>query len=148
LWSIGAKTNLKFIPSKDISREVLKVRSYDILLYGEIIGSDPDQYPFWHSSQVDFPGLNLARYQNDDVDEILVNARESSDDNKVVEFYKKFQDLILEDRPAIFLYMPTYTYATVDKVKGFDVTRISNPADRFADVTTWYIKTEGKWDLK
>ncbi|MBD3311101.1 MAG: hypothetical protein GF349_01210 [Candidatus Magasanikbacteria bacterium] len=145
---IGIKTNLKFVPSRSISREVLRERDYDVLLYGEIIGSDPDQYPFWHSSQIEFPGLNLSLYENERVDEILEEARETSDQDKIVELYQEFEDIILEEKPAVFLYMPTYTYATTDEIKGFDVTRISNPADRFADVTTWYIETDGRWDFK
>lgn len=144
---IGVKTVLKFVPTKDISREVLKKRDYDILLYGAIVGNDPDQYPFWHSSQIDFPGLNLARYVNRSADELLEEAREATDEEKKIELYKKFQDLVLADRPAIFLYIPTYTYATSDKVHGFDVTRISNPADRFVGITSWYMETKGEWNF-
>jgi ABC-type transport system substrate-binding protein len=144
---IGVKTNLKFISPRDMSREVLKNRSYDVLLYGEIVGSDPDQYPFWHSSQINYPGLNLAGYVNRNADALLESARETTDDVEEVELYKKFQDILLAERPAIFLYIPTYTYATSDEVKGIDVTRISNPSDRFVNITSWYTKTKGAWNF-
>lgn len=145
---LGVKTMFEFVDAKEFSHQVLKGRSYDVLLYGVIVGSDPDQYPFWHSTQVDFPGLNLAGYINRNADALLEEAREASDEEKVIEAYKKFQDMILTDRPATFLYMPTYTYAVSDKIKGIDLTRIFNPADRFTDVANWYIKTEGKWMLR
>lgn len=145
---IGIKVTIDYVDAKDISREILKERKYDVLLYGMIIGSDPDQYPFWHSSQIEFPGLNLAGYVNRNADALLEKARESADKNEQIESYKKFQDLILAERPAIFLYMPTYTYATNNKLQGFAISRIFHPADRFADITNWFVKTKGKWDFK
>lgn len=142
---IGIKTNIELIDTKEFSREVLKDRKYDILLYGMILGSDPDQFPFWHSSQSDFPGLNLASYVNRNVDALLEKARETDDEDEVIELYQKFQDIILAERPAIFLYMPTYTYATTDDVYGIDVVRIFHPADRLANVAEWYLETKGEW---
>lgn len=142
---VGIKTNVTFVDPKEFSRSVLKDRKYDVLLYGVILGSDPDQFPFWHSSQVKFPGLNLSQYVNRNVDALLEKARETGDVEEEIELYKKFQDIILSEKPAIFLYMPTYTYATADEVKGVDVVRIFHPVDRFANVTEWYIKTKRQW---
>ncbi len=144
----GVKTNLRYVGVREFAKEALKNREYDALLYGEIIGSDPDQYPFWHSSQVDFPGLNLAGYVNRNVDSLLQKARESAEENEKNELYKKFQEILLSELPAIFLYTPTYTYALTEQIKGVDVSRIAQPADRFADITTWYIKTKGQWNFK
>jgi len=142
---IGVKTEVRFVPSRDISREILKPRKYDVLLYGLIVGENPDQYPFWHSTQIDFPGLNLSRYVNRKLDDILEKVRETSDEEELDKLYKKFQDTILEDKPAIFLYTPIYTYAVLDSIKGMEVEKIFAPSDRFADVTHWYIKTKKKW---
>ena len=142
---LGVKTEIKFINAKDISREALKNRDYDVLLYGVIIGGDPDQYPFWHSSQINYPGLNLARYANKKVDELLVKIRQTDAAGETVKLYVELQKLILDDAPAFFLYTPTYTYAQSDNIKGFDVKSISHPSDRFANVTDWYIKTKGEW---
>ncbi|MBT4120497.1 MAG: hypothetical protein HOA57_03120 [Candidatus Magasanikbacteria bacterium] len=148
LWqNIGIKTVLEFVEPRDFSRKVLKDRDYDILLYGEIVGNDPDPFPYWHSSQVDYPGLNLGGYINRNVDALIEKARESTDDAEVIESYKKFQEILIAEVPAVFLYMPTYTYATTDEVFGIDVVRISHPSDRFADVVTWYMKTRGKWNF-
>jgi peptide/nickel transport system substrate-binding protein len=144
---IGIKTKIDYVAPRNLSHDILKGRNYDVILYGVIMGSDPDQYPFWHSSQIDYPGANLARYVNRNADALLEQARSSADDKMITEAYKKFQDLILADQPAIFLNMPTYTYAVSDKLKGSEVTRVFAPSDRFADVTNWYIKTKGVWNF-
>ena len=120
-------------------------REYDVLLYGEIVGADPDPYPFWHSSQIDYPGLNLSRYINRNADALIEKIRSAPSAEASVELYRKFQDLILSDAPAVFLYMPTYTYATSADLKGVETSLISHPSDRFAGVVDWYLKTDGRW---
>lgn len=142
---IGVKTNIRLVHPNDIVRLSLRHRDYDVLLYGLILGADPDQYPFWHSSQIEFPGLNLSRYVNRNVDELLVRARESTDPSVIAESYAKFQDILNTDRAAIFLYTPTYTYATNDNIFGISATPIFHPSDRLNGVTGWYVKTKGVW---
>ncbi len=145
---VGVKTVVTFVAPKDVPHDVLKDRSYDALLYSVIVGSDPDQYPFWHSSQINSPGLNLSRYVNRSVDQVIEKARATSDPLEADKLYAQIEDTILKDQPAIFLYSPTYTYATTDRVQGIDVDRIFHPSDRFADVATWYVKTTGEWTWK
>jgi peptide/nickel transport system substrate-binding protein len=142
---IGVKANLKFVSIHDLLRDTLKDRNYDILLYGEIVGTDADLYPFWHSSQIDYPGLNLSRYVNRNLDTILNQIRAGADEKTLADLYKKFQNILIGDFPAIFLYSPTYTYATLDNVFGIQAERISSPADRFNGVNSWYMKTKGVW---
>src|SRR3989339_1697368 len=142
---IGMKVNVYLVDPKDMTREVLRTRDYDVLLFGVIIGSDPDQYPFWHSDQVDYPGLNLSHYVNRSVDELLGKIRGTDNPEELNTLYIDLQNILLEDAPAAFLYAPIYTYALTDTVKGFDIERISYPADRFSNVFQWYIKTKKVW---
>lgn len=142
---VGVHVSIDFVNIKEITRKVLKDRSYDILLYGMIVGSDPDQFPFWHSSQVNHPGLNLSRYINRKMDETLAAIRATDDEEKLAELYSEFERLIVTDIPAIFLYTPTYTYAQSTSIKGFDVDKISHPSHRFANVPQWYTDTKGQW---
>ncbi|MBT3539150.1 hypothetical protein HOF40_02455 [Candidatus Parcubacteria bacterium] len=144
---IGIKVNIRFVDSKDMTREVLKTRDYDVLLYGIIIGSDPDQYPFWHSDQVTYPGLNLSYYINRSADELLETIRETDNEEELATLYTDLQNILLEDIPAAFLYTPIYTYALTDDIKGFDVDHISHPSDRFSNIAEWYIGTKKIWKL-
>lgn len=143
--NVGVKINLQFVDAKSFSRDVLKDRNYDVLLYGEIIGFDPDPYPFWHSSQIDYPGLNLSQYINRNVDGVIEKIRGGVNETEASELYRKFQDLVTTDLPAVFLYMPTYTFATNDNVRGIEVKQISHPSDRLAGASDWYMKTGGQW---
>ncbi|MBD3359853.1 MAG: hypothetical protein GF365_04080 [Candidatus Buchananbacteria bacterium] len=140
--SIGVNVELQIIPRDQIEKEIIAPRNYQTLLYGEIIGYDPDPFPFWHSSQREHPGVNLANYANRKVDQLLEEARLTNDPTIRQEKYKEFQKLLIEDLPAIFLYTPTYTYPINKKIKGIEIKRIINPFDRFIDIENWYIKTK------
>jgi len=142
---IGVFAELKIVESQDIENDVLKNRDYDCLVYGEIIGSDPDPYPFWHSSQNKYPGLNLAIFSNEEVDKLLEDARQTIDLQKRKDKYIHFQNILVQELPAIFLYSPTYSYILNSKIKGFDVSKIFLPCDRFSNITDWYIETKRAW---
>ena len=140
---IGVTVQLKVITGEQAA-DVIKNRDFEILLYGESVGGDPDVYAFWHSSQIGSKGLNLAGYNNPEVDKLLTDARATTDVSVREDKYKKFQIDVTNDVPVIFLYSPTYTYVQSNKIKGFDGTTIIEPADRFAGVANWYLKTSKK----
>ena len=139
--NIGAEAQIKAVGVSEI-KDLIKNRDYDILLYGESLGSEPDLYPFWHSSQIKDPGLNLSTYQNKDVDQLLKEARETLDKSVKQEKYEILQDKILLDTPALFLYNPDYLYWVSEKINGIDTTKIVDPAKRFSNIENWYINTK------
>jgi len=141
--AVGVSVTIKTVSSEQAAN-LVKNRDFDILLYGESIGGDPDVYAFWHSSQIGTKGLNLAGYNNSEVDKLLLEARVATTSNERIAKYQKFQEIVTTDLPAIFLYSPTYTYLQSKSVKGFASTIIIEPADRFSGVANWYIKTNKK----
>lgn len=142
LAAVGMRVDVRVVASETFYDEVLKDRTYDALLTATQFGIDPDPYPFWHSSQVVAPGLNLARYANRNADKLLEEARQTTDDAVRAERYRAFQDLLVEDLPAVFLFQSTYTYAIASKIQNVKIERLFFPSDRFANVTDWYIKTK------
>lgn len=142
--AVGVKVDINIVELPDL-KDIIKNRDYDALLYGEALSSMPDLYPFWHSTQVNDPGLNLSLYQNKDADSLLKDARETLDPTRKQQDYEKLQDLILADAPALFLYNPNYIYWVSDKIKGVDTAKIVDPAKRFSNVINWYINTRRVW---
>ncbi|MCK5211637.1 hypothetical protein KAJ89_02960 [Candidatus Parcubacteria bacterium] len=141
---IGVKTLVEILPMTRIQNEVIRTREFDALFYGQIVGADPDPYAFWHSSQTGENGFNIANFADKVVDELLEDARLSLDQSLRQEKYFEFQNIIAEEVPAIFMYSPIYTYVQAKDLKGFNVTNILFPKDRFANVNEWYIKTGKK----
>lgn len=144
LEAAGVQVNINPVSSKDL-KAIIKARNYEALLYGEALGSEPDLYPFWHSSQKIDPGLNLSAYENKEVDKLLKEARETQDLAAKGQKLEKLQNLVLQDAPAIFLYNPNFMYWVWDSVQGVDTTKIIDPAKRFSNVTNWFVKTKRVW---
>jgi len=143
--TIGIKVDLQIVEGSKVSREIIKPRNYQILLFGIIVGSNPDPYPFWHSSQIQDPGLNLALFANREVDKLLEEAKKTDDPVKQQENYQRFQDILTSEIPAIFLHTPTYTHVVDQKIKGLNIDRIIVPADRFNNLEDWYVKTNRRY---
>ena len=142
-WAaMGIKLNVNVYEPADIQEQIVKPRDYEALLFGAIIGSDPDPYAFWHSTQMEHPGLALAVFYQKNIDDLLETARKTSDEEQRRLKYFHFQNILAEEIPAIFLYNPYYTYAMNKAVKGVDSQYISLPSDRFADILNWHIKTD------
>ena len=142
MWrALGIQTNIISVNSHQIVRDILKDRNYQILIYGEMIGADPDLYSFWHSTQSDYPGLNLARFSNRDADKLLESARTTLNIENRAKLYQKFQGIVADDLPAIFLYSPTYIMAVSKDIKGIETGNLVSPQDRLGNLNYWYIKT-------
>jgi ABC-type transport system substrate-binding protein len=56
--------------------------------------------------------------------------------------YQEFQNLLIKDLPAIFLFSPTYTYPLNKRVKNFNLQKLASPSDRFINIENWYVKTQ------
>jgi len=140
--AIGAKVDVQSLPVADVQQNFIRPREYDALLFGQVLGIDPDPYAFWHSSQTRDPGLNLALYSNPDVDKLLEKIRQESDDSARVDEFKKLQQQVADDVPALFLYAPDYLYVVNKTVRGISIHSMVTPDERFANVSEWYVKTK------
>jgi len=147
LEELGAKVDLKIFEASDLNQNVIRPRKYDALIFGEVLGHDPDPFAFWHSSQRNDPGLNIALYANITVDKLLEEARKTKNREDRIEKYLKFQEEVRKDMPAIFLYSPSYIYITPKSLKGFSAQNITLPSERFIGINKWYLKTKKVWKI-
>lgn len=141
---VGVSVQINAVSLTDL-KPIIKNRSYDALLYGQALGFGTDLYPFWHSSQRIDPGLNLSSYENKDLDKLLKEARETTDQNIKKQKLESAQNIIVNDSPAIFLYNPDYIYWASDNIKGVDTEKIIDPAKRFSNIANWYLQTKRVW---
>ncbi len=142
---LGAEVEIETFNVSTLEREIIKPRSYEALLFGEVLGAIPDPFPFWSSLQKRDPGLNLAMYENKKCDKLLEEIRQSLDEEVRKEKLEEFQELLIEDAPALFLYNPDYLYLVSKEIKGIDVKIVTSPSKRFIGIEDWYIKTKRAW---
>ncbi len=138
---IGVKLNPLILNPADITNEVIKTRNYQMIIFGNILRPNPDILSFWHSSERFYPGLNLALYQNKEVDSLLESIRKNFDGDSQKKDLEKLRDLITNDCPAAFLFSPIYLYIGPPGLGGFQEKVIATPSDRFENINKWYLKT-------
>lgn len=142
---IGAAVDLKIFEIGDLNQNVIRPRKFDALFFGEIVGREFDFYPFWHSSQRNDPGLNIALYANISADKILENLRLIQDKEERTAKAKEFEALLKTDVPAAFIYSPEFIYVIPEKLQNVRLGELSNPGERFLNVHEWYIETNKVW---
>lgn len=140
-WAaIGAKVTLTPMSAEDMQKGPLKTRNYEMAVFGNILKGNPDVFAFWHSSQKFYPGLNIAMYNNKEVDAILEKIQKIEQPD--TEQLKKLQAIIKSDAPAAFLINPNYLYAVPVSLRGQDTENAITPADRLANAAKWYMRTK------
>lgn len=140
--ALGAKVDIKIVPTSDLANTNLKNRDFQALLFAESTGYDPDPFVFWHSSQNKNPGFNLSQYTNSTIDNLITDARTTFDQNQRASDYKQFQEVFSIDMPAIILDQTEFAYQSRQNIQGIDTKALASPEDRFYDVNHWYIQTK------
>jgi len=142
---IGVAVDVRVFEPSDLNQSVIRPRKYDSLLFGIVTGRNPDLYPFWHSSQRNDPGLNIALYTNIKVDKSLEIMRSTSDPTEAAKALVNFEKEIATDLPAIFIWSPDFIYAVPKKLYDVSLGEITTPSDRFINAHNWYIETDRVW---
>lgn len=117
--------------------------AYDALLYGVSLGTDPDTYAYWHSSQADVRSanrLNFSEYKSTQADKALEAGRGRSDPALRALRYKPFLEAWRADAPALALYQPSFLFVTRGQINGFEPSAINSATNRYANIENWMIR--------
>ena len=140
--ALGADVRIDLQKSSDF-QSTLAYHSYDAVLYGISIGSDPDVFVYWDSSQADIRSanrFNLSEYKNNVADIALESGRTRRDPAIRTIKYRPFLQAWQQDAPALALYQPRLLYVTNGMVAGLSDHNIDTPTGRFNNVQNWQIR--------
>jgi peptide/nickel transport system substrate-binding protein len=138
---IGVDVNVQLVSLDSLRKDNIIPHDYDALLFGVALGSDPDVFAYWHSSQTGEGGFNLSEYESKVADESLESGRTRLDERLRAAKYKTFTEEWLKDNPAAALYRTSLIYFQDKNVIGSRSRRLIDPADRFNDVENWAVNT-------
>lgn len=97
--NLHIQVNLKLTNFIDVS-------NYQVMLVGQQISKDPDQYSQFHSTQ----NTNITHFKSPRIDKLLEDGRKETKQSERQYIYQDFQQFLVEDSPIIFLkYITTYT---------------------------------------
>ncbi len=90
-----------------------------ILGWSTVTGdADYGMYPLFHSDNHGDPG-NRSFLENEEIDEVLEEARRAEDEEERKDLYKEAMELLVEEAPMIYSHHDDYLVGIRDEVKGF-----------------------------
>ena len=144
---IGIEVVVEQYEQTGLVQSVIRTRDFQALLFGLDMNRSQDLYPFWHSSQKDDPGLNIAQYTNLTVDNLLETARVEQNDVNRQSILSEASTIIEAETPAIFLFEPTLTYLVKENVTVSLADRLARPSDRFTTISQWHTESQSLWTM-
>jgi len=122
--------------------EQIDKRSFDAIILGWSMSRDPDLYDIWHSSKTKKGEYNFIGYKNAEVDRLLVAGRRTFDVEKRKKIYYRIHDILADEQPYAFLYVPDATPIVHKRFKGIEVA----PLGIMYDFIHWYVpKDRMEW---
>ncbi len=104
--AVGVKVSIRTVEWAAFLKEFVNTRKFDALILAWNILDDPDIYDVWHSSAIAGNGLNFVSFSNEEVDRLLEKGRTSADREVRKAVYDRFQEILHEEQPYLFLYVP------------------------------------------
>ncbi|MBI5055862.1 MAG: peptide-binding protein [Nitrospirae bacterium] len=118
LKKIGIKMNIRVLEWSTFINEFIDKRRFETVILGWSIGIDPDQYAIWHSSKTREKEFNFVSFNNAEVDALLETGRRTFDVEKRKKAYYRIQEILADEVPYIFLYVPDATPIVSSRFKG------------------------------
>jgi peptide/nickel transport system substrate-binding protein len=138
LKKIGISVKLRVIEWAAFLKEFIDKRNFEATILGWTIPPDPDLYDIWHSSKTKEGELNFVSYKNPELDRFIELGRHTFDREKRKEYYFKIQEILAEDQPYTFLFVPDALNCVSSRFKGIEPA----PAGITYDFIKWYVPKE------
>ncbi len=106
LRNVGIDVQVRTVEWAAFINEFVNKGSFDAVILGWTITPDPDLYQVWHSSQAVPGGLNFTGFVSKQLDVLLEEGRRTQNEDLRRKIYYRVQELLDEEQPYCFLYVP------------------------------------------
>lgn len=138
LKAIGIEVKIRVIEWASFLTQFIDKGNFDAVMLGWTIGQDPDLFDVWDSSKTGPRELNFIGYKNHEVDRLLREGRGTFDMEKRKRCYYRFQEILAEDQPYTFLYVPDALPVVSSRFRGIEPA----PAGIMYNFIRWYVPKE------
>jgi peptide/nickel transport system substrate-binding protein len=120
LAKIGVKMKIRVMEWQAFLNTVVHPRNFEAVVLGWSLALMPDAYPLWHSDSRKTGAFNLVGYSNKEVDALIIKGSTTIDNNELSKIYKKMFNIIANDTPYLFLYIPSSITVVSKKIKNIE----------------------------
>ena len=124
LKKLGITAKVRTVEWAAFVNEFLNKGFFDALILGWSTTLDPDLHSVWHSDNAFDGGLNFVRYKNEEVDALIEEGRSTFDQEIQKRCYDRIQEILHEEQPYAFLYVPYALPAVHKRFRGLEAVPI------------------------
>ncbi len=135
LKKVGIDVRIRVVEWAAFLKEFIDKGNFEVVLLAWLTSQDPDMYDIWHSSKTKPGELNFIGYNNPEVDRLLEEGRSTFDMEKRKKAYFRIQEILAEEQPYTFLYVPDALPVVSSRIRGIEPA----PAGIGYNLIKWYI---------
>lgn len=135
LKAVGIPVKIRIMEWTVFLKEHVDKFNFDAVILGWNILQDPDIFNVWHSSNAVPGGLNFVGYKNAEVDKLLVDGRQTFNDEERKKAYFRIQEILADEQPYVFLYVPYSLPAVSSRIHGIK----EAPAGITYNLEKWFV---------
>lgn len=117
---IGVNIDINYMEFNALSDVVYEEQDFDMYNMAWGLTTDPDSSDVYHSRSAVKSGNNAVGFVNERNDELLDAGVAEFDQDKRIEIYAEWAELINEELPYIYVYQREQWNMVNDRIKGFD----------------------------
>lgn len=117
---IGVRVNTQVFEWTVFLSQFVNTGDFDAVILGWSMGSDPDLFQLWHSSQSGPRQLNFVGYDNPEADRLIERIRQEYDADEQQRLTRALHAVIAGDQPYTFLMTALSTLALDRKIVMVD----------------------------
>ncbi len=121
LAEVGIRMKIRVVEWAAFVNDFINKRKFDATILGWTIPMEPDLYDVWHSTKTGPQELNFVSYRNEEVDALIVKARETFGQQLRKRCYDRIQEILADEQPYLFLYVPEALPIVHARFRGVEV---------------------------
>ncbi len=135
LRGVGIDVKIRIVEWAAFLKEFVNKGNFEVVMLAWGTSQDPDMYDIWHSSKNKPGELNFIGYNNAEVDRLLIEGRSTFDIEKRKRAYFRIQEILAEEQPYTFLYVPDSLPVVSARIRGVEPA----PAGIGHNQIFWYV---------
>ncbi len=135
LKDVGIEMHIQIVEWSTFLKEFIDKKRFEAVLLAWQLGREPDCFDIFHSSRTAPGNFNFVSYKNDEVDRLLIEGRRVFEEDKRVLIYHRIHEILNEDEPYTFLYVPDAVPIVHQRFKGIELA----PAGIGHNFIKWYV---------
>jgi peptide/nickel transport system substrate-binding protein len=136
LYAVGVDMQFEVVPTKDFDARI-RQGQFEAILIDMISGPTVGRsYMFWRSARHFQGDLNVFGYENAEAERLFDVLRTSTNEIAIQSAFTRFQEVLLDDPPALFLAWNERSRAVR---RGFEIVQdpVRDPADPVYTIWRW-----------